>query len=63
MTLPEIPSQEVATCATEATECTLEAESVSGIVACGEELLACAEDAVTPQLNPICFLFPFLCGQ
>jgi hypothetical protein len=36
---------------------------VSSIVACGEELLVCAEDAITPQLNPICFLFPFLCGQ
>jgi hypothetical protein len=53
----------VGACATEATECTLEAETVSGIVACGEELIACAEDAVTPEVNPICLFFPFLCGN
>jgi len=63
VTLPEIPAAEVAECATEATECTLEARSVSSIVACGEELLACAEDAITPEENPICFFFPFLCGR
>lgn len=61
VTLPEIPASEAAQCATDAAECTVEAESISDVTGCAEDLLQCTESAIEPVLNPLCFLFPFLC--